>query len=204
MSIHPEGAGSEMEQMMIELSHVMGMWTKILSDFERQLWRTVMQSTSLEKFRRALQAYIFSPEAKFGPPQPGQIAAYVGLTVDPAAAYAQLEAAVRDFGPYQVPPVTDAVLLQAIHNMGGWAAVNASMPAPSQAYETKQFRDRFQGCLISAINQVRVDGQKVDPLLPIGGASAVASIATSAVATKAIPADAFGAPAGRFQGIPRG
>lgn len=161
------------EQLDMEeiLSNVMAMLkAHAMTDFEAGLWHRIMEQTSREKFQRYLESYVLSPQAKFGPPTPGNAATALGLALDPETAYAQIEIAVRTFGPYQLPEIHDPVLLMAIKNMGGWAAINEQMPGAANSFEQKAFKDRFTSALTLAINQVRIEGMAVEPLRAIGDA----------------------------------
>ncbi len=156
--------------MQASLSSVMGMLKHAVTEFEAELWLNIMRTTPRVKFENFLKTYLLSPQARYGAPKPNDAAQALGFTTDPETAYAVLERAVIQYGPYQQPEFKDPVLVQAVHNMGGWARVNETLPSQENSFEVRAFKERFVAALNSATNQVRIDGQAVEPLLAIGGA----------------------------------
>lgn len=160
----------EIRQMEANLSNVMGMYKHAMTEFEVRIWAGLMDNTPKESFDNFLKAYIISPQARFGPPKPNDAAAALGLATDPEAAYNTLESYVREYGPYQVPVAIDPVLAQAIHNLGGWARVNELMPSSENTFEVRAFRERLNGAINQAVNQIRIQNQTAATLVAIGGA----------------------------------
>mgnify|MGYP001627112823 CR=1 FL=1 len=159
----------DIQAMESSLIQVMGMFKHGMTEFEAKLWANLMDVTPRGRFENFLKAYILSPQARYGAPKPNDAAAALGLTLDAEAAYNQLEAAVRQYGPYQIPAsIKDPVMVQAINNLGGWVRVNEMMPSPENSFEVKSFKERFSGALTQAVNQVRIENQQVQPLAAIG------------------------------------
>jgi hypothetical protein len=159
----------EIRQMEANLINVMGMFKHPMTEFEVKIWAGLMDNTPKDAFDNFLKSYIISPQARFGAPKPNDAAAALGLATDPEAAYNTLEACVREYGPYQVPPALDPVLAQAIHNLGGWARVNELMPSAENTFEVRAFRERLNGAINQAVNQIRIQKQPAPTLVPIGG-----------------------------------
>lgn len=163
-------SSEDIDLMQSSLSNVMGMLKHAVTEFEAELWLNIMRTTPRVKFENFLKTYLLSLQARYGAPKPNDAAQALGFVTDPETAYAALERAVSQFGPYQQPDLKDPVLVQAVHNMGGWARVNETMPSQENSFEVRAFKERFTAALNSATNQVRIEGLGVEPLLAIGGA----------------------------------
>lgn len=170
MTINEANTPEDLDAMQAALSNVMGMLKHAVTDFEAGLWLNIMRGTPRAKFENFLTAYLMSPQSRYGAPKPSDAAQALGFVTDPETAYALLERAVGQYGPYQQPEFKDPVLIQAVHNLGGWARVNEVMPSQENSFEVRAFKERFVAALNSATNQVRIEGLGVEPLLAIGGA----------------------------------
>ena len=157
----------DIRAMEVSLSEIAAIYKHGFTKFETMLWSNIMRITPRRKFEGFLQVYVLSPDAQYGAPKPHHAAKFLGMVLDVDSAYVQLEEAVRRFGPYQTPAISDPVLIAAVHNMGGWARVNELMPDSKSAFDVKEFKARFQGALNQAVNQVRIDGATPDPLLAL-------------------------------------
>lgn len=179
---------ADIDQMQSDLANVMGMLKHAVTEFEAELWLNIMRVTPRAKFQNFLKTYLMSPQSRYGAPKPSDAAQALGFVADPETAYAALERAVQAYGPYQQPDLVDPVLIQAVHNLGGWARVNEIMPSAENPFDVRAFKERFVAALNSATNQVRIEGLGVEPLLALGGArSPVLSLENSAQHTHSAP-----------------
>lgn len=170
MSMDQVNTDADIDLMQAALSNVMGMLKHAVTEFEAELWLNIMRRTPRVKFENFLKTFLMSPQSRYGAPKPSDAAQALGFVTDPETAYAVLERAVSQFGPYQQPQLADPVLIQAVHNLGGWARVNEVMPSQENTFEVRAFKERFVAALNSASNQVRIEGMAVEPLLAIGAA----------------------------------
>lgn len=158
--------------MQHKLAEVMGMLKHEVTDFEVEIWQNIMRRTEREKFFAFLKMYLLSPESRYGAPKPHDAAKALGFAVNPEVAYWLLDEAVRTFGPYQEPGISDPVLIQAIQIMGGWSHVNEIMPAQTDSFRVGQFKERLAAAMTVASNRVLIDGAQPEPLKALGNAAA--------------------------------
>jgi len=122
--------------------------------FEMDCWVAIIERVPERQFLAFLSHhYQTSPYA----PQPSDATKFLDVAASPDAAFLILHQAVRTVGPYVVPNITEPVLVEAIHLFGGWASVNELMPAPSESFQMRSFRERFDACFNAAIAHVRIN-----------------------------------------------
>lgn len=167
-----EPTSDDVAAMQHKLAEVMGMLKHEVTAFEVEIWQNIMRRTSRESFFSFLKMYLLSPESRFGAPKPHDAAKALGFAVNPEVAYWIVDEAVRTFGPYQEPDISDPVLIQAIQIMGGWAHVNEIMPAQNDTFKVGQFKDRFTAAMTVASNRVLIEGVAPEPLKALGNAAA--------------------------------
>lgn len=152
------------------LAHMANIYRYEISDFEAVLWQTqVINRYPNEAVMRALLAHMESGtnDSNFMPKY-GAIKA----RLEPIAGFTQVHEAVRKFGPYQVPEISDPVLLSAIDQMGGWAKVCEEMPDPvGRAVDFDRYMKRFENAIQTGKQRVNVLCQLPPPLKAIGMSS---------------------------------
>lgn len=148
------------------LAEVMAMYSgHTMTVFEASTWAAIIDGTTVDAFRRFLQRHVLT--AKFAP-RPSDAASALGLGgADAEQAYALLERDIRKFGPYRQPEISDPVLVSAIQQLGGWAAVNEQLPDIRESFATKAFRDRFDAAYRLAGVEVCIQGKAPQPLLSL-------------------------------------
>ncbi len=148
------------------LKEVLGAYRYELTEFEAGVWLNIMRSVPRERFVAFLRHhYQTSPFA----PKPSDATKHLDSSLSSERAFHRLGVAVAQIGPYADPQISDPILRQAIHLLGGWAAVNEQMPAASETHATRAFRERFDASFNMAVTQVRIDQiEQPDPLIAIG------------------------------------
>lgn len=125
------------------------------TEFEARVWLNIMASVPKDKFLAFLQHhYQTSPFA----PKPSDATKYLDTAINPEMAFQRLTTLVASVGPWKAPDLSDPILTQTIHLMGGWASVNEQMPAVSETRLHRDFKDRFEACFNMAVGQVRIEG----------------------------------------------
>lgn len=166
--------GDTQEQRTV-LKEVMGAYRYEVTEFEAGVWLNIIDAVPKDRFIGFLRFHFqSSPFA----PKPSDASKFLDPSINPDAAFQTLASAVSRVGPYEDPCIADPVLRQAVHLLGGWAVVNEQMPAPSEKYEMRAFRERFNTCFTSAIGQVRIEGvAEPEPLKTLLHADAARSLA---------------------------
>jgi hypothetical protein len=125
-----------------------------MTDFEADVWLKLIDKIPAESFLAFLSHHFStSPFA----PQPADASKFLDTSLNPQTAYLELARMVREFGPYQEPPIQDPILVSAILLMGGWAKVNQDMPDLGD-FSAKAFKERFEASFSQAVVQVRIQG----------------------------------------------
>ena len=155
-----------------------------LSEFESMLWEAQIFSQFPDQIvMRALLDHMELPsaDAKFMPKY-GAIKA----KLEPVRGFGEIERAVRTGSPYVMPDLKDPVLVEAVHQMGGWTLVCAEMPDPRERpIDFDRYLRRFESALGFARNQVNVQGKLPAPLAAIGIANTSRSTANPALGVSA-------------------
>lgn len=147
-------------EMLIEIARIC---KHDLSDFEALMWTTqIFECYPPEVVMRALRAHMESGtnDANFMPKY-GAIKA----RLEPVRGFVEIEHAVRTGNPYVAQQFNDPVLIQAIHQMGGWERVCAEMPDPRERpIDFSQYVKRFEVALSAAKTKVEIHGMTPRPL----------------------------------------
>jgi hypothetical protein len=169
------------------LAQMARMYKYELSDFEALLWTAQVFSVyPAQAVMRALMAHMESGthDANFMP-RHGAIKA----KLEPVVGFKEIEQAIKQVGPYQLPNITDPVLLTAIEQMGGWARVCNELPDPVvRPIDFDRYVKRFEVAILAAKNQVQVQGHKPAKLKCIGNASSNGAAALTHSTSPALPA----------------
>lgn len=158
------------------LVKVMGTYGHHMTAFEADIWKGIIKSVPEERFKGFLSYHLASSPYK---PLPHDANKALGLLPDSAMSFETLKQLVRSCGPYQVPPITDPVLITTVQLLGGWPDVNATLPDDSKEgahHAVRAFRERFDGCFNQAMRLVLVNKQlPSQPLVAIGHTAALAA-----------------------------
>lgn len=138
-----------------------------LSEFEATLWVTqVFNRYPSEAVMRALLAHMGSGgrDSAFMP-KFGDILARLAPPLDVSS----IVDAVKRFGPYKVPAITDPTLRLAIEKMGGWVRVCSEMPDSStRSIDFDRYMKRLDAALAQARNAIEVHGAQAPQLACLG------------------------------------
>jgi hypothetical protein len=150
----------------VALQEVLSAYRYEVTDFEAGVWLNIIKAVPRDRFIAFLQHhYQTSPYA----PKPADATKYLDTAINPDMAFQRLSLAVSSIGPWTDPKISEPILLQTIHLMGGWSAVNEQMPDVSKTHEMRAFRERFNACFNTALAQIRIERIEVpEPLKGIG------------------------------------
>ncbi|CUJ50658.1 Uncharacterised protein [Achromobacter sp. 2789STDY5608633] len=149
------------------LAHMATHYKHLMSEFETVLWEAQVFSVYEDpQIVRALKAHMESgtSDANFMPKY-GAIRA----RLEPVRGFQDIHQAVVSGSPYVAPKLDDPVLIEAIHQMGGWTKVCAEMPDLQAApIEFDRYMRRFETVLVAARAKTQVQGHMPPALQGLG------------------------------------
>lgn len=144
------------DNQMRALTEVFVIYKYEVTPFEANLWKAVMAAVPESSFMAFLSHHVRS--SSFAPKLADVERVFHPSGQNKDVAFEQLRSMVKQYGPYQVPEVTDPAMLSAIAALGGWVVVNEEMPASNESYLVKQYKDRFDAVYQFADVSARVRG----------------------------------------------
>lgn len=149
------------------LAHMATHYKYLMSEFETVLWEAQVFSVYEDpQILRALKAHMESgtSDANFMPKY-GAIRA----RLEPVRGFQDIHQAVVSGSPYVAPSLNDPVLVEAIHQMGGWAKVCAEMPDLQAApIDFDRYMRRFETVLVAARAKTQIQGHVPPALQGLG------------------------------------
>ena|GEM_PF-3882209 len=149
------------------LAAMAGIYKYSLSDFEVMMWEgQVFTQYPDAVVMRALLAHMESgkSDANFFP-RYGNIKAIL----EPAGGFIDIANAVRAGSPYVPPNLQDPILVEAIHQLGGWAMVCEEMPdARERPIDFDRYAKRVDAAITAARNTVQIQGKQPLSLVGLG------------------------------------
>lgn len=102
--------------------------------------------------------------------------------LEPTRGFVDIVHAVSHGSPYVAPEsIKDPVLIQAIHEMGGWGKVCAEMPdGRERPIDFDRYMKRFDAAITAATAAIQVRGAKPQPLIGISQQSGAPKLAAPA------------------------
>lgn len=128
------------------ISGVMGFYNKGLSTFALDVWWNSMKGYDLLAVVDAFNRHLANPDVGQFAPKPADIIRMLqGSTQDSALrAWAKVDQAVRQIGPYEDVVFDDPVIHRVIHDMGGWIGLGAKT-SDEWPFIAKEFENRYRG-----------------------------------------------------------
>ena len=124
------------------LNEVLASYKCEVTPFEAGVWKRIISRVERNQFLAFLERHMLSSVYAPKPADAERAFHPSGQNVD--VAFEKLRELTQRFGPYQRPEIDDPALVSAIAALGGWQAVNEEMPAKTETYLTKAYRDRFE------------------------------------------------------------
>lgn len=149
------------------LNEVLTSYKSDITPFEAEVWKRIILRSSREQFlaflERHMRTSVFAPK-----PSDAERAFHPsGQNIE--VAFERLRQLVESFGPYRVPEINEPAMVGAIAALGGWVKVNEEMPARTESYLIKDYKDRF-----SAVYTFSETSQALRGLPPPAHALAIA------------------------------
>lgn len=145
---------------VLALQQVMSAKRYEVTPFEADIWNGIIDSVSEARFMAFLKHhYLTSPFA----PQPSDATKFLDTSANSKMALINLQALVKDLGPWREPNTSDPILIGTINLLGGWAKVNEDMPNPN-SLDFKRFSERFDACFNQSVVDVRIENRIPVPL----------------------------------------
>jgi hypothetical protein len=131
--------------------------------FEADLWSRIIDEHGDEAMLAFLQTHLRT--SQFAPKISDAQRLLSPGHASEDAAFLSLNAAVRQCGPYGNPRFDDPAIATAVRQLGGWAAVNEQLPAPTAVHDFEAFKRRFAAAYEVARAQHAIQGKPSHRLL---------------------------------------
>lgn len=137
---------NEFQKFHDGIAGVMSFYGKGVSGFALDVWWTALKGYDLSAVVDAFNRHLANPDVGQFAPKPADIIRMLqGSTQDSALrAWAKVDQAVRQIGPYEDVVFDDPVIHRVIHDMGGWIGLGAKT-SDEWPFVAKEFENRYRG-----------------------------------------------------------
>lgn len=142
---------SDFERFRDGIAGVMSFYGKEISHFALDVWWNALKGFDLDAVVDAFNRHVCNPDSGQFAPKPADIIRLLqGSTQDSALrAWAKVDKAVRQVGPYRTVAFDDPIIHAVIHDMGGWISLGSreekDWPFVAREFETRYRAIRTQG-----------------------------------------------------------
>lgn len=121
-------------------------YAKDLSEFAMSVWWESMRQYDLPAVQQAMNRHVMNPDAGQFMPKPADVVRMLGGTTADAAlrAWAKVDRAVRQVGPYASVAFDDALIHRVLHDMGGWVGLGQKSE-DEWPFVAREFETRYRG-----------------------------------------------------------
>lgn len=138
------------------LNKVFDYYKHAATDFEVELWLALMNEVGDEAIVSFLKNHVRS--SAFSPKISEAMALLRPGANNSAAAFLALTQAVGTVGAWEAPRFNDPAITKAVLELGGWAKVCATLPAPEERFEYEGFQKRFAVAYQIAAADIALNG----------------------------------------------
>lgn len=128
------------------LEGVFDFYGKSLSEFTLSVWWEAMRPFEFVAVKDALNRHAVNPDNGQFLPKPADVVKLLqGSSLDSALmAWAKVDRAVRQVGPYSSVVFDDPIIHRVIADMGGWVAFG-NVTEEEWPFKAKEFENRYRG-----------------------------------------------------------
>lgn len=121
------------------------LYSKPVSPQVIPIWWAALEKYDLAAVREAFSRHAVNPDNGQFMPKPADIVRMIGGTTQDAAlmAWAAVDKAVREIGPYQTVVFDDAIIHQCVVDMGGWIRL-CEGTEDEWPFKAREFENRYR------------------------------------------------------------
>ena len=137
---------SDAEKFRQGIAAVMSFYGKDVAPFAFDIWWNILKPYELSAISEAFNRHLANPDSGQFAPKPADIIRMLqGSTQDSALrAWAKVDMAVRQIGPYCSVAFDDALIHRVIQDMGGWIGLSQRNET-EWPFVAKEFENRYRG-----------------------------------------------------------
>lgn len=137
---------SDFDNFCMVLTSVGELYGKPVGEFAISLWWGALKGYDLKAVQEALSRHVRNPDNGQFMPKPADVVKMMqGSTQDSAlSAWAKVDRALRQIGPYQTVAFDDPLIHLVLHEMGGWIGLG-NKNDDEWPFVAKEFENRYRG-----------------------------------------------------------